>query len=460
MGDPIPAIRSGTVPALPSLAIQLAEIVDDPERSYEDAWDVIKRMARDMRDRQSLILVDREVDAMLHEDELSTSSTFHLLHTVHPRVLRSVCMGTVAYEFHDQQSSVWSDVHSEQGPGAYVVGIAVHGRAGKFLTATETHALINVLQTYLAGCAAWAAREDDFYGELNQQQNHDLTWAMEIDNQCPPAGRVAPSSEMQSEIKQGDGRETEEDVSHRVHRPRFSGSGRNMTTGIHALIAMFQRRLMHGADPNEPQIQSPLLVGSSNDLQTRKQDYRPNVTRFHSDAHLYVLLMSCIKFMGLEPQEVFVPFTKAWEVGQINQGEVLATIVGNSLVSMAGLNVHEPGGKRNENPPEDSVFERTHREVNRRDWFLDNIRQSCDKSEWGRLKKIDAEIFSVTDADLDLKEQEAEDARHDFCAAVSEAETALAGKEAELDEAKDALEREKARQREISALTDEIFADF
>ncbi|KAK8040237.1 hypothetical protein PG991_000025 [Apiospora marii] len=447
MSDRILPVRSGTLPVLSSLAIELVEILDDPERSYEDVWDVVKQMALDMCDMQSLIRTDDTVAKVFHEDEMADESTFLLLHTLHPRVLRSLCMGTVAYEFHDEQSAAWCNVYSEHGPGAYAVGIAVTGRNGKFLTAIEIRALINILQTYAAGCAAWDARSGDVLDQLqlNQRQTTDLAWAMEIDSQYPLAGRVTPTSDMQAEIEAENdtaahvGREASEgEMSQDTPRPRFSSS---VAGGIHALVSMFERRLMYGASPSEPQVQSPLLIGSSHDLQTRKQDCRPNMAAFNSGANLYGLLMSCIKFMGLEPRQVFVPLTKAWQVSQINRGEVLGTILASSLVSMAGLNVYDPGAKNEVKPlPTDAIFEETRNE--------------------SQVKKVYDEIFSVTDDDIKAAVRDVQLARNSLRAAILEAEKAVEEKEEELDKAKKVLDDAKARREELSGLDDELFNDY
>ncbi|KAK8054408.1 hypothetical protein PG996_013709 [Apiospora saccharicola] len=463
-----PPIRSDALPVLSSLAIELVEALDDPERSYEHVWDVIKQMAREMQNNQTMVPADDTVAQVLHKDndQVEYSSMFLLLHTIHPRVLRSVCMGTVAYEFYDESSGAWSGVHSEHGPGAYAVGIAIKGRDGKFLTATEIRALINILQTYGAGCAAWEATNQDVFGQrqLDEQQTADLAWVTEIDNQYPPAGRVSPTSEMQADIEAesdaaaDDGTDTEEEGSQTMRRPRFSNSSQSLATGTHALISMFQRRLMHGTNPSEPQIQSPLLIGSSNDLQARKQNCRPNVARLHSAANLYGLLMSCIKFMGLEPEEVFVPFTKAWMVSQINQGEVLGTVVASSLVSMTGLNVHDAGAKNEtKTPPTEAVFQETRNEVNRQDWFLNNLQNTTDRSEYGQLKKLNDEIFSVTEEDMKAAEDRARVARNSYSAAIMEAENVLKEQWAELEEAKKALAARQAWEKEISELEDGLF---
>ncbi|KAK7943955.1 uncharacterized protein PG986_013068 [Apiospora aurea] len=456
MNDRILPVRSGTVPILSSLAVELVETIDDPDRSYEHVWDVIKRMACEMRDRQSLILVDKEADALVHEDEMADGSMFQLLHTIHPRVLRAVCMGTVALEFHDRMSDLWAHVQDEHGPGAYAVGIAIEDRHGKFLTPNEIRDLIGVLKSYVAGIEAWVAKaEVDAYGEsqLSDQQVSDLEFAMEIDNVYLRTGTATPTPEMQAAIAsedEEDGEPTETDTvpetveeeSQEMHCPRFASGG--------------QRGVV--AD-DEPQIQSPLIVGNSNDLQNRKQDYRPNVRRLHNAAHIYSLLMSSIKYMGLDPLEVFVPFTKAWEVHQINQGEVLGTIVGSSLVPMAGLNVYRPGGKHEKRPPTQAVLERTRREVNRREWFLDNMRQTCAKSEKGQLREIDEKIFSVTNEGFETRSSDAELSRDSFSAAILESEKALKEKQTELQEAKTLLDLEKAWNKKASSLEDELFGD-
>ncbi|KAK8115480.1 hypothetical protein PG984_011982 [Apiospora sp. TS-2023a] len=373
--------KSGNFPVLSDLAIRLVQVLQDPDKSYLHAWEVIKEMAQDMHSQTAI-----GVDGILSDDVPVADSMFQLLHTIHPFVLRSVCMGTVAYDFHDEFSEHWKTAHNDHGPGAYAVSIAIQNRDGKFLTPVEITQLIRLLNRYAAGCSAWKAL-DDHYGtsQLNMQQASDLNFVNNVDKQYKPD----PSVEAQAtrECNVASDTEDSQSQSQKVLEPRF-GKGENMSRNIQSVISMFQRRLIDGANPNEPQMQSPLVIGNSNDLQNRKQVYRPEAKRLHSAPSIYGLVISCIKAMGLRPREVFVPFTKAWTVKQINQGEILGTVIGSSMVGVAGLNVYPPGYKGSYWLPTAAILEETQLAVHRREWPLENTRRTLETQDRHKFKAL------------------------------------------------------------------------
>lgn len=446
----IPPVRSSAIPLLPKLSIDLVKAIDDPDQSYEDVWEVIKKMARDLYSRQDVIQVEGMLAAVNHGSrEPLEDSMLVLLHSVHPFVLRSVCMGTVAYDFHDELSRNWDKVYSQHGPGAYAVGICIQGRGGKFLTPAEIQDLVDIIHMYASGCNAWKAKgEGEVYGhsQLNDQQQDELRFAMEIDGQFQSSSTLPPTSEDEDvDRDEGHDTETEDEESQELRRPRFASRGtrgsEDFTANIYALASMLRRRLQAaGANRDEPQIQSPLVIGNSRDLQRRKQDYRANVTRLSNAARIYGLLMSGIKCMGLEPKEIFVPFTKAWTVAHIDMGEILGTLVGGSLVLSAGLNVKQAGTRGNSHPPTASSIRDTRYDVNRRDWFLDNLKHSCETSNSAKLQRVLDEVFSTSDEDLRNEMQAVEEARNRTANAVMAGEKAVGQKEKKMEGERRALQ--------------------
>ncbi|KAK8100096.1 hypothetical protein PG999_010470 [Apiospora kogelbergensis] len=440
------------MPMLSDLAIQLVGAIDDPEKSYLDIWEIVKRMAEDLHNSQD----DTRLETMLAAvrsgvDGLVDDSMMGLLHSVHPFVLRSVCMGTIAYDFHDEDSSNWQNVYNEYGPGVYAVGIAIRGREGKFLTPAEIRTLLELLKGYAASCEAREAHGSEDVHEpmqLDDQQRDQLRVSMDIDKQYMPFIPETPPSERAVNLEDEDesapglesgSEEAVEDESQDLHRPRFS-RGKDMTKNIHAVIRGFNSRLLMAGDSDLPQIQSPLVIGSSNDLQNRKQDYRPAVMCLRNADRVYWLIMSIIQYMGLTPLEVFVPFTKAWKVAHINQGEILGTLIGSSLVCAAGLNIHQPGAKKNNRPPDDVMFERTYLDAIRRDWYLDNMKHSVARSPHVQLQEVLDEIFAVSDQDIRDTMEAVEQKRNAESAAVLECEKAIVQGEQGLEEAGAGLE--------------------
>lgn len=414
MDTSIQPVQGSLLPIISSLSKELVEQVDQ-KASYEDVWRTVEKMAQALRNQAFVnpAALIKPVEA----DRDAGSDMFVLMCTIHPLVLRSLCMGTIALDFWDKKSPHWDLVHETEGPGTYAVGIAIRDREGKFLTRQETKDLIRALQRYRDGCLAWVEK-GDAYGEsqLAPQQVSDLDYALAIDREYPRRrGSNATDMDDSGPEAQGD-----------TPRPRFARgtTGLDLTRNIDALIAMFEKRCVEAGD--DEQIQSPIAVGNSNDTEKRKQAYRPSLGSLGNTAKVYGLTLSCLSYNGLSPQEVFVPIVKAWQVSQINLGEVLVTLLAGSLVSVGGFNVHAPGLKKETDPPGDDVFEDTRRLVDRAPWFLSNLEHAKAKqTEHAELVKSLEEMQAISESDLTALERKAEEASNRVALAKAAHETAL-----------------------------------
>ncbi|KAJ3531045.1 hypothetical protein NM208_g9052 [Fusarium decemcellulare] len=233
-----------------------------------------------------------------------------------PDGLRAILKGTVAYDDSDKRIK-WYDAN---GPGIYLVGLAVEGRRGMFLSRNEIEDLRRRLQRYCDGYQALVRQDNSHQSDINFVKQTDRALG------TPPSGRQARFIDNRQELERA-----------LVFRERL-GSRCNMHL-----------------DPTGDviQIQSPLYVGCSDKLQNRTKDYLvKNPTGVNK---LLTLTMSLIKGMGLTPKPVVRVALLVWEDSMLARAERLVAALASSYVSQHGFNATEAGGQSGVAHPADLV---------------------------------------------------------------------------------------------------------
>ncbi|KAI0391858.1 hypothetical protein F5Y17DRAFT_387475 [Xylariaceae sp. FL0594] len=343
-------VRSFATPMMSALQVALVNAIDDPAVPYTELWKIVKEMAN-------------KTLAQGHVDMTAAVNAFDphmevLFNTIPRPVLRSITMRMVAYDFWERSSEArkkW--LYEAEGPGAYIFALSVIGRKGASLTGYENRRLIQTLRTY-----AWAVEAVQEKGEvsgnckLNKTDLMNLDVAAQIDDlylKNPPHRDPG-----------------------KIEMPRFGSPGTlPAARHIRQMITHLCRRSEPSWDGHQTCLQSPMMVGSSDDAEREKQNHRV-VTEFTHTSKTWGLLISTLKYIRVEVEETFVPVLKAWEPEHINMGEILLTVVTGSLVSVDGFNVHQSGTKPVTLQPDDRSLQVNMEDVFNLPWYGENITAS------------------------------------------------------------------------------------
>lgn len=112
---------------------------------------------------------------------------------------------------------------------------------------------------------------------------------------------------------------------------------------VEAIVDTFQT-MRQGVEDDTPVCQAPQYVGcTSGTIAQGTKVYHPE-TKWDKNKgnHVYWLVMSCIRQMGLEPVAVINPLIRVWAEGQLQCSEILGTMIAGSLVEDRGYNVTQP----------------------------------------------------------------------------------------------------------------------
>lgn len=336
-----------------------------------------------------------------------------LFHTLSRDLLRSLLLKTLGPDLWSKviKADNWRRVFPPEGAGCYACFIYIHDRRGKFLCSNEIRQVISELEAYEQVVDTYQRREGHDQ-PLTDEQKEDYKKAMKVDDVL----------------------RTEEhwDLEHPRYDlfiPRFMSSttksGAQYSHNISALIEMLKKRCEYTTDPYTYHRQSPLLVGNSRNVAKRAENHMIG-GGFSNSPKVWGLLLSCMKLLELECRTSYVTLFRTWrDDAQVNQAEVLGTILAGSMINEDGLNVKEPGTRiesgawtpNNYGDASDIVFVDT-------PWTRENLRHS-----------IAARTPAITDANKQkLDELHEEIAKNDDD--LKEGATALRTKKAELDEAK------------------------
>jgi hypothetical protein len=142
------------------------------------------------------------------------------------------------------------------------------------------------------------------------------------------------------------------------------------------MIEKSEERIRLDLDPtgNVRQFQSPLEVGQSTNILSRMSSHDPR-SGLGTATKTWSLLLSCLKTMKVTFNVVTTPIMLIWKSEQLNQAEILITLLGGSLVEDGGYNVKQAGtaplptNRRGYMVEMREVFEK-------HDWLKDNLEAS------------------------------------------------------------------------------------
>ncbi|KAK5629200.1 hypothetical protein RRF57_004915 [Xylaria bambusicola] len=292
-----------------------------------------------------------------------------------------------------------NNIYDIDGPGAYVMFTFVRDRGGKWLSKREIRELISLLDMYRDAIKIWERRNDsDIYGtsQLIDGQKDVLKMAMKIDD----AVRSVAQYPSQSDDEIG------------RFEPRFkSSTAKDLTGYINAMIDMLRRRCLSGVDRDIYQCQSPLMVGNAGDMARRTSNHMSG-NSFHQSPKLWGLMLSCLAVMKINVETQAVPLFRAWTDGnQVNVAEVLATVLAGSMVSVAGLNVKQPGTRFEEGRTSQNAYENGKFHVfAAKPWLNENLelciaRQPHNVGMAKEIKAAEEKLEVLQREESDLKEE-------------------------------------------------------
>ncbi|KAI1770588.1 hypothetical protein F4818DRAFT_446003 [Hypoxylon cercidicola] len=299
------------IPLLIGRRLEMFKALEENDSYYELSL-LFTDMADDLRAMGHITGASGAELKILGDRTLNNRSMFMLLHSIPKDLLRSVILGTTAFEMLQSRRPARYSLH---GPGAYVVSMAIEGRGGKWLCRREIEQLIGLLQRYLDAFEAWKNHR----GIPTSDEDKELNlFAKEIDTQY---GRRDPKKQLDM---------------------RFIRD--SSVWKLEDFIASLKRR----CDPSLPdsdivrQISSPLYTGCSKSMKTRVTVYDPS-NGLKNVNDLWALVCSVLSSMGKYPKAVVVPVIRTWNRGDLPLAEILVTMLASSMVCHDGFNGHGPG---------------------------------------------------------------------------------------------------------------------
>ncbi|KAI1469600.1 uncharacterized protein F4812DRAFT_469725 [Daldinia caldariorum] len=408
-----PPRPSAATPLVSALQAKLVSQIDNGA-PYDEMYVTVVEMGEESS-QQDIVKVD-DMIAALRSDE--GNQMMKLLHTIPRPVLRSIVMRMVAYEFWERDSENHTLLYDKQGPGAYIVTLSIANRRGSAWTILENREIISLLEHYAKAVETFEAAGDNYThgSQLDDAEVRHMEVARRIDEMYEkPNTSSAIANDSQGDV------ESVSQASTRPswwEQPRFASSGRGNKSGsIRHLIRMLEKRNIAGLDENEPSKQSVCMVGNSDDVERRTQSHRL-ITNLRGTPHCWGLLVSCLRYAGLEPEETIIP--------------ILVTVLAGSLISVGGLNVKQAGTKSEKNPPSAKIFERCRIHVwGAKPWYYENLSHTnpslkrlidCErelskrdpailKQEIAEAKQLEAELNEKLEKIDAIERRQAEDER-------------------------------------------------
>ncbi|KAI1453629.1 hypothetical protein F4805DRAFT_461531 [Annulohypoxylon moriforme] len=330
----VPGTRNARTPLLSDTAARLIHGIDDGD-ALEELFPLVVEMAKELCNQQLVPCYNCAAifENKNHKDHMEIQVLFH---SFNRKTLRALVMGTIPYDVPEINCPNSENLYPAQGAGAYLASLTIEGREGAFLNCEEIDEVLAILESYRLGCEAWKVLGDtDAYGDsqLDPQQRDHLTFALEVDNTYLPEDR----------------RYTDRD---QPWAPLGVTCGRDGVEAIKELEEQLRRRQsFKSSNPQVIQISSPGYIGCSETIASRMPHHDPSSSSMQRSAKIRRVLMSCIRRIGLGVVARSYPILLAWKPSHIRLVEVLATVLAQSLVSVGGLNVIQPGTS---SPPKDS----------------------------------------------------------------------------------------------------------
>ncbi|RYP16716.1 hypothetical protein DL765_004952 [Monosporascus sp. GIB2] len=315
----------------------MVDIPEGPDYEPTDAVPVVTPQMRTLLrglDRGSLFDValtirkiaeaNRDMSCMKHvaKDEKTWLEATFLLHSAPKTLHRAVILRTAAMQSRlppGDPRRLASDIYHRDGPGTYVATIAVSRRDGMWLTGKELQRLVDLVERYL-DAARSSERLDD---------------------------GVAPKTQRTKDL---------------------AGKIESLVAGL--------KDLGRAAKDDVPIASPPCYVGCSRRAPRAGADNHKPHAGWHAKKgnQAWWLVMSCMKFMGLDPDVVVVPYLRTWAPGQLPASETVGTILADSFIERRGYNVWMPGSTpdlrdRAWGRDREAVFEW-------RPWLIDQMEES------------------------------------------------------------------------------------
>ncbi|KAH9890728.1 hypothetical protein F4778DRAFT_796227 [Xylariomycetidae sp. FL2044] len=360
--EPVKPVVCPAIPMLCAGQIQLVNQIDNG-KNFREMFQTVKDMALSLDEATSMVSLHTIKDAFSNESDLEEMEV--LLHTVPRKVLRSTAMQTLSYDFWERGTPKRKEwLYDAEGPGAYICSLYIEGRQGKSWTQKENRDLMRTLGSYARAVESWdkvncSLGSDTAWGTSQFEDAHDVELAVTIDNMTR-------------------GENGQKDVEEAISTPlRFASSGENPAQHIRELISTLKLRGRPHGDPEDDCLQSFCMVGCSKEVVKRTQDHRL-IGSMGNSAKLWALMVSCLRYNGLDPSETIIPICKAWKVRQINLAEILFTVIAGSLVSVGGMNVHPPGTRSETTaiPSDKSLNECKALVFKHNEWYLENVKDT------------------------------------------------------------------------------------
>ncbi|RYP67452.1 hypothetical protein DL771_007230 [Monosporascus sp. 5C6A] len=357
--DPV-TVKPGRCAELPvhnPLGERLVEMLDQG-KSLAAIFPVVKAMAGRFAE-QDRIRCSKTKDAV-EDGSQSEGELLVLFHTINRKTLRSLVLGFLAFDLHKEGTKNWENVYAPNGPGTYVIAVSIKDRDGMFLSRQENKELAVRVDRYARACEAWTKIKDS-YGQNSQihpQETDLLRQAMEIDNEL--------LVKKNQEWSRGD----------RFKEPRC-WSGRGGTANAQALVQMLDRRRDAGFALDTAQAQSPVYVGCAHQVKKRMLAHDPDLGNLAGSSSMLKLSLACIRSMGLKPMVTTIPLVMVWKEDQIALSEILVTVLAQSLISLNGFNIVQPGTNANMDERSTDHYRSVMEHVwVQRPWFRENLEKS------------------------------------------------------------------------------------
>lgn len=253
----------------------------------------------------------------------------NLLHYLHPRTLKAIVRGTLAYEYMQDPEFRMHQYNGNEVAGTYAVSMCIEHRKGRFLNGQELELLASFIEDYVS--AATACRDNGWHWDANDISHgiHE-TFVQQVDGaySLPTNGR-----------------------------PKFAKTDAALEK-LTELAAMFGRRINRALDPGglEHQIQAPMMIGCTSEIITeRTKDHAPHygvlklanlASCLENTTNTWGLTLSIIKScLHLEPEVVHMAALAIFDSEDLPLSEMLLTTVAQSLVWQTGFNIIQGGGE-------------------------------------------------------------------------------------------------------------------
>ncbi|RYP56175.1 hypothetical protein DL769_009959 [Monosporascus sp. CRB-8-3] len=421
--------RCAELPVHNPLGDRLVEMLDQGE-SLAAIFPVVKAMAGQFAE-QDRIRCSKTKDAF-EDGSRSERELLALFHTINRKTLRSLVLGFLAVDLHREGAKNWENVYAPNGSGTYVIAVSIKDRDGMFLNRWENKELAVRVDRYARACAVWAKIKDS-YGQQSQVEPQEadlLRQAMEIDNEL--------LVKKNQEWSQGD----------RFKEPKC-WSGRGGTANAEALVQMLARRRDRAFDAGVFQAQSPVYVGCAHQVKKRMLAHDPDLGSLAGSSSMLKLSLACIRSMSLRPLVTSIPLVMVWEEDQIPLAEILVTVLAQSLISLHGFNIVQPGTNAGIDERITDHYRSAMEHVwLERPWFRENLEKSIADLSGGKVYEEAVESIGTDRLSADGLRGAARE--------IAALEDEVRSVNADLQEGLEATEQRNEELERYNALMDEV----